>query len=59
MPNNRTIELKIGSIDIQANIIISGIKFELLTAKKSDYGENNLFQVLGEKQLEHIFKLAE
>ena len=45
-------------LDIQTNMI-SGIKLKLLRAKKNEYGEHNLFQVLDEKQLHDIYKLAE
>ena len=41
-------------MDIETNII-SGIKIKLLSAKKNDYGENNLFQVLGEKTISTYF----
>ena len=40
-------------LDIQTYIIISGIKLSSLLAT-SDYGTNQLSQVLGEKQLEYI-----
>ena len=48
-----------GTIDIQTYIIISGITSKLLCTKRHEYGTNQLFQVLGEQQLEEIFKLAE
>ena len=41
-------------LDIQANIIISGIKLNFLPTKRNDYGTNQLFQVLDEKQLEDM-----
>ena len=48
---NKTVEIKIG-MDIQTYIIIPGIKLKFLSTKK-------LFQVLGGKQLQYIFKLAQ
>ena len=40
-------------IDFQTNIIKTGIQLKFISAKKS-YGTNQLFQVLGEKQLEDV-----
>ena len=58
--DNRTVEIKMDDkLDMQTYIIISGITLKLLSAKKSDYGTNHLFQVLDEKQLEYMFTLAE
>ena len=52
--DNRTVEIKMDDkLDIQTYIIISGIKLSSLLAT-SDYGTNQLSQVLGEKQLEYI-----
>ena len=57
--DNRTVEIKMGDkLDRQAYIIISGIKLKSLPTKKMT-GTNQLFQVLGETQLENIFQLAE
>ena len=38
---------------------MSGIEFKLLSTQDNEYGTNQLFQVLDEKQSEYIFKLAE
>ena len=55
-----TVEIKTGDkLDIQAYIIIYVIKLKLLSTKRNEYGTNQLLQVLDEKQLEDIFKLAE
>ena len=63
MPNNksdnRVVEIKMDDkLDIQANTIISRIKLKSLSTEK-DYGTNQLFQALDEKQLGYILKLAE
>ena len=47
------------ALDIQTNIIIPGIKLRFLPTKKNEYGTSELFQVLDEKQLQAISKLAE
>ena len=46
-------------VDIQPDIIIYGIKLKTLSTKKNDYSENNMFQILDEKQLQYIYELAE
>ena len=51
-----TIEL---NMDIETNIVIHGIKLKYLSEKKNEYGTNHMFQVLDERQLKDIFKLAE
>ena len=57
--DNRNAEIKMDDqLNIQTGIIISGI-YLILIYLKNDCGTNPLFQVLGEKQLEYIFKLAE
>ena len=62
MPNNKTenktVEIKMDTLDLQTNIIIPGIKLIWLS-NKNEYGTSQLFQKLDEKQLEYIFKLAE
>ena len=58
--DNRAVEIKMGDeLHMQTNIIISVIKSKLLSTKGNDDGTNQLFQVLGEKQLGNIFNLAE
>ena len=59
MPKSKSVDIKINQLDVQTDIVIPGIKLKFLSAKKNDYGENNLFQVFGEKQLQYIFELAE
>ena len=59
-PDNMTVEIKMDDkLDIQTDSIISGIKLRLLSTKRKGYGTNQLVQVLDEKQLEDMFKLAE
>ena len=50
---NKTVEIKMGTLDIQTNIIIPGMELEFLFAK-NEYGTNQLFQVLDEKQCQLI-----
>ena len=52
--DNKTVEIKMDTLDIQTNIIIPGIKLKSLATKKNEYGTNQLFQVLGEKQLRYF-----
>ena len=47
-----------GTLDVQTNIIIPGIKLEFYL-RNNGYGTSQLFQVLDEQQLQHICKLAE
>ena len=56
---NQTLEIEMDTIDIQTDTIISGIKLKSLCTKRNEYGTKQLFQVLDEKQLEDILKLAE
>ena len=51
-----TIEL---NMDIETNVVISGIKLKCISEKKDEYGTNHMFQVLGERHLKDMFKLAE
>ena len=44
---NKTVEIKMGTLDIQTNIIIPGIGLKLLYTKH-EYGISQCFQVLGE-----------
>lgn len=44
---------------IQTGILITGIKLKYLSKKQNAYGENHMFQVLDEKQMNDITKLAE
>ena len=44
---------------LQTGILITGIKLKYLSKKQNAYGENHMFQVLDEKQMNDIFKLAE
>ena len=44
---------------IETGVLITGIKLKNLSKKQNAYGENHMFQVLGEKQMNDIFKLAE
>ena len=56
MPKNKTdktVEIKMDTLDIQTNIIIPGMELEFLFAK-NEYGTNQLFQVLDEKQCQLI-----
>ena len=58
--DNRTVEINMDDkLYIQTYVIISEIKLNCLSTKRHDYGTTQLFQVLDEKQLEYIFKLAE
>ena len=56
---NKTVEIKMDTLDVQTNVIISGIELKCVFIKKSEYGTNQLCQVLDEKQLQCIIKLAE
>ena len=57
--DNRTVEIKMDDkFDIQTDYyFLNQIKF--LSTKRNDYGTGQLLQVLDEKQLGVIFKLAE
>ena len=55
MPKSQTVEIKT-DMDIKPNIIVSGIELKFLSTTKYDYGENILFQILDEKQLQYILK---
>ena len=56
--DNRTVEIKMDTIDIQTYTIISGSTLNLLPTKKNDCGTDQLFQVLDGKQLEYIFQIS-
>ena len=43
---------------IETGVLITGIKLKYLSKKQNAYGENHMFQVLDEKQMNDIFKLA-
>ena len=62
MPTNKTehntVEIRMDTLDIQTNIFIPEIKLQLLSTKNA-YGTFQRFQVLGEKHLQNICKLAE
>ena len=45
---NKTVEIKMDTLDTQTNIIIPGMKLELLSTKNNEYGTNLLFQILDE-----------
>ena len=54
--DNRTVEIRMGDkLYIQRDIVTSGIKLKSLFATNNEYGTNQLFQVLDEKQLGYIF----
>ena len=54
----QTVEIKMDDeLNIQTDYYFWN-KLESLFTKRNHYGTNQLFQVLGEKQLEDIFKLA-
>ena len=44
---------------IETGVLITGIKIKYLSKKQNADGENHMFQVLDEKQMNDIFKLAE
>ena len=44
---------------IETGMLITGIKLKYLSKKQNAYGENHMFQVLDEKQMTDILKLAE
>ena len=44
---------------IETGVLITGLKLKYLSKKQNAYGENHMFQVLDEKQMNDIFKLAE
>ena len=54
--DNRTVEIKKDDqLDIQADIIIFGMKSKFAPTKRNEYGTNQLFQVLDETQLGYTF----
>ena len=47
------------NMKIETGMLITGIKLKCLSKKQNAYGENHMLQVLDEKQMNDIFKLAE
>ena len=58
MPNNKTVEIKVGTVDIQPDITISGIKLKLLPARKVTMVRTICFKYLVTHNF-NIFQLAE
>ena len=50
---------KYTDLKIETGVLITGSKLKYLSNKQNAYGENHMFQVLDEKQMNDIFKLAE
>ena len=43
---------------LQTGILITGIKLKYLSKKQNAYGENHMFQVFDEKQMNDTLKFA-
>ena len=43
--DNKTVEIKMGTLDVQTNIIVPGIRLKSLSTK-NEYGTSQLFHVL-------------
>ena len=46
--------IKDTNMKIQTGILITGMKLKYLSKKENAYGENHMFQVLDEKQMNDI-----